>query len=377
MDTKELEMKITGEEYFVHSYGDDEFYEFWNTYTKTHNIPSSMNNDNVQYDFNKVLFDFISQLNTFVEPKNFVIGFGTTLDEINDPKGLVYSVSYLIEQKFGVITDVTKKHKVRIFGEVDGDLEAPARLQITIVGTNQVYDFIVDAKGNTNIVEFDNNYIIACGEYLGNITVANELNTPVAIIDGNQLLGERHRAIVLYDGASYMREEQQISLALNGYNTGQFDKLIYKFSKYEVGQGAINEGVSTYITYNNASDEIYDGFYNTQCHMTGTNGQAFMNELITKAFNLNIDGTLTGYSANDYELTNKIVLRSVTAIIDEEYWNQNEYVEKEKLKNYATIQTIDLDPNVEEIYLKDAVTAYNIYDLNETELLTFKSLYKN
>lgn len=376
MEEKELETRIDGEEYFVHSYGDEDFFAFWDTYDKVHNVPSTID-ENVKYDFNAVLFDYISQLATFADSKNFVIGFSTVLDDISDPKELIYSVSYLIEEHFGVKSDVTDKHQVRIWGELDGYVEAPTRMQITIVGTKQVYDFIIDAKGKTSLVEFDNNFAVPSHEYLGDINVSGTINTPKAVIRNNQLLGERHRAVTLFNGTHYMREGQQINLALSGYNTGQIEKMVYKFSKYDpTEQEALNEAVSSYITYNNASSDGFDGFYATNSHLTATNGKAFIDEFITKSFNLNSDGVLTGYSDNNYTLTNKIVLRSVTAIIDEEYWNQIDEENNDELEAYPTIATTGVDPNADEIYLKDADTAYDIYNLDEEELTTFKTLCK-
>lgn len=357
----DLEEKIENEKYFVHSYGQEEFYKFWDEYYD-YTVE--------KYDFAVVLYDFITtQMNVFEEKKNFVIGFST------EPGGVLTEyVINMCEQYYEMIGNKDKRHYIRIFGRLDNAPLCPLNLEVRVDDSSEVYNFTLDDY--IELPPLSNaDYVNTRDELYGGLTVSKSVVGNELYINDILYANERDRAITLYEGTNYQHVDQQISLALNGYTTGQIEKLILKFSKYDV---EIHEGVdgavSTYIMTNNSSSEVFDGFYNTNCHTCATKNKAYGQDMITKSFNLNGDGTLVGYSSDD-ELTNLIVLRSVTAIIDQKHWLNNVEEKNDVLANYGLIPTSELSPGVNYTFLKEKNIAYNVYDLSQVELDVFKELY--
>lgn len=359
----ELEKIIENEEYFVHSYGDDEFTSFWNEY-----------NDEVveAYDFAVVLYDFITtQMTTFETKKNFIIGFSSAGD-----RKLTESIIEMCEEYYGASGDVSKRHYVRVFGRLDNAPLCPLNLEIRVDGASEAYNFTLD-----DYVELppcaNEDYVSKRDELYSGITLTDSLEGEKLYINDILYANERDRAIVMYEGANYMHTDQQISLALDGYTTGQIEKLIFKFSGYDADvPERIDSVVSTYIMCNNSSSEIYDGFYDTNCHTCPCIRKAYGSDMITKSFNLNADGTLTGYSAADSSTASgRIVLRSVTAIIDQKHWLNNTTESLKELDEYDLIPTNDLVADVNYVFLKEKDVAYDVYKLSTEELELFKSIY--
>ncbi len=215
-------------------------------------------------------------------------------------------------------------------------------------------------------------------EYVHSNTIqTNTLDVEQLYINGHEFHTERHRTFFAYDHANYLAVGQTINLNLNGYTTGQIEKLICRFSEYsDDNNEALNRTITTTILCNSRV-EGYDGFYDTHsvvCSSTNTN--ASINDLVIKSFNLNTDFTLHGYSGNT-PLDRKVVLRSIEVVIDATSWGNNfKIIENDYLKSRKIIRMNNIEPDEKNIYLKNQFEAYDIYNMSEEELTEFKLEYE-
>lgn len=360
METSELETKITNEEYYVQSYGQEEFLAYFDTYYHREEVPEVIA---------IFIYELLNQLDVFASNNNFILTFETGRFTVFNTW-----VREMCTEHYGVEPQFEHGLHIRITGTNTNTENQILTMQVIPSNENTTYNFVLGEYGTIPPVQ-NSDFIRTPNTFKGKV-IGSDIRTKKLVIDGSEFVGERNRSVIAYNGTNYQHSDQQINLALDGYTTGQIEKLIFTFSKYDVStHEGVNSLVKTYIAHNNSSGEMYDGFYDTNMTICSTTRQATGEDMVTKAFNLNGDGTLTGYSSND-EMTNLIVLRSVTAVIDQKYWGLNDTTKSEELKSYKTIKATEIDAGAQEVYMVDGNNAVDIYSMSEEELSEFKAIYQ-
>ncbi len=356
--TTEVATKIAGEEYFVHSYGQEDWDEFLLSYISQYG----------QTYFAKYIYEFLNTVNIFDIADSFVLEFYIPHNGISSTFATFMDEIFPREEGFTIGFDPY----IRITGLNENGSDRPLKMVVMYNYNGGTYHITLDNYK----AEITQNTDFARAEmaHFGNVQT-DFVDTDSIRLNGAELKGERDRVIDLFEGASYMRDDQIINLDLQGYTTGQIEKMIFRFSKYDTTiPEAINDLITTYVAYNDSSSTQFDGFYSAHCHVCATDlyGE---NELIVKSFDLNSDGTLHGKSASGLP-TNNIVLRSVVAVIDQKHWGMPEKT-VQKLEKYEAVDINNIDPNINEVFMCGKDKMYKIDEMSEMDVAELRRLYTN
>lgn len=359
-----METNITNEEYYVQSYGQEEFLTYFDKYYHREE------GEEVPEVIAIFIYELLNQLDVFVLNKNFILNF-----EAGRFTVLNTWIRELCKEHYKVEPQFEHGLQVRIIGTNTNTNSNNLIMQVIPSNENTTYNFVLGEFGAVPPL-VNSDFIRVPDTYKGKV-VAKDIRVGKLVIEDSEFVGERDRSIIAYNGTNYQHVDQEIVLALNGYNTGQIEKMIYTFSEYDAtAHEGVDSVVKTYITHNNSSQDIYDGFYDTNMTICATKNKAMGEDMITKAFNLNVDGTLSGLSSNDAS-TNRIVLRSVTVVIDQKYWGLNDSSKVEKLKEYKTLSVKEITPGVNKVYMVDENNAVDIYNMSKEELDEFNNEFSN
>lgn len=313
--------------------------------------------------FAQLYMDYVTKyINEFYPT---IVG-GITVDVYSDNLILLSLVKTLILDTFGESVSYSAyKIQAKMYSN---NYAQPFTMNILPNGTNEIYQFIGDNYGTLTGTKTPNENL-----FKGANLFVKGIN-----INGDKYIPERQRTMLGFEGVAHLFDNSSINLALNGYDTGQIEKVTLRFMEFDPINNEVVPNRSYEWSITNAINALGytdDGFYGWHCipffHDDGT--------YTTKTFDLNYgETTLNGNSGIS---KNRIYLRNVDILIFADRWTglpKGSDETRTNILNYPIIETSKLSGNELEIFMlrDNGKKCFDIYDLDSEQLIIFKEKYK-
>lgn len=241
-------------------------------------------------------------------------------------------------------------------------------LEIIGEGDNAVFYFTMDNYGDLTGSDTPN----------VNLFKGQNIYSTSIFIDGEKFIPERSRSFVAFDGIAHLLDSSELALSMHGYVTGNVERVRLRFGNFDPDNNFVidlmNFNAEMYNGYEKLGFTSGDGFYNIHfqefpVNMTGTPSR--------KGWDVNFGGvTLYGHSGS---AKNEVFLRNIEILIYDNDWRSDTVIPSSarRLEGYTLMRTDELKGDEQYIFMDKFIPnlCYNIYDLTDDELETFKQAY--
>lgn len=179
------------------------------------------------------------------------------------------------------------------------------------------------------------------------------------------------REVVMYSGRYYIETGQHLSLNLGGYRTmASFERITLLFERFNPETlEQLGYGFKQVQQQNFSVSE--DGFYGTNTEIFPLSFAVDNPSSVTKAWNINSDGTLAGHSL-DSQTNRGYVLVAVIGHVMEGASKGSKETRK-RIGGLKTISAKEISPDIKEVIMFDGKNAYDIYDMSAEEVTALKT----
>lgn len=236
-------------------------------------------------------------------------------------------------------------------------------------------DYLVNTYYNRNYIDstfYDKSYIYANYYQKSVLYTQNQCKAYFKNIENTRA----NREVLMYTGASYLEAGQSITLLTGGYAISNFERLVFIFSNYVTGAGAVDNGGGQIAIDNFGVAGSFDGFYNIQTRsfnvdINSAGGTAVA--VAVKSWVLASNKVLTGNS-NGSSVNKNLVLRSVIGIVTEEAYDSANprTLNRSSSLNLPTVSVDEIAPDAPLVVMATGDTAYDLTNLTDDELQAVK-----